>query len=90
MGVYFAPAFLRITKKLDPYIKDNIKATVSDVISFYESGKKTKGLGIKHLRGTLWEARSSIQMRVVFDLSDKQLTFILAGSHDDVKNFLKR
>ena len=90
MEVNFAPAFLRITKKLDPHIKDNVKAAVSDVISFYESGEKTKGLGIKHLRGTLWEARSGLQMRVVFDLSGKQLTFILAGSHNDVKNFLKR
>ena len=90
MEVYFAPSFLRITKKLDPHIKDNIKATIEDVIDFYESGEKTKGLGIKHLRGTLWEARSGLQLRVVFDLSGNQMTFVLAGTHDDVKNFLKR
>ena len=68
-----------------------MKDAVNEVIDFYNrEGRGTKGLGIKHLRGALWEARAGIQIRVVYDLSADQITFILAGSHDDVKNFLKR
>ncbi len=90
MEVYFAPSFIRVTKKLDPHIKTCIKHTINDIINFYESGEKTKGLGIKHLRNSLWEARSDIQMRIVYNLYENQLTFVLTGSHDEVKNLLKR
>lgn len=90
MKVYFEPSFSRFIKRIDPHIKEGIKKSLSEVIDFYSTGQKTTGLGIKHLRGTLWEARSGIKIRVLYDLSADQLTFILAGSHDDVKNFLKR
>lgn len=90
MEIYFAPSFQRIIKKMDSPVKESIKNSVKQIIDFYNSGQKTSGLGIKNLRGTLWEARSGIKVRVLYDLSENQLTFVLAGSHDNVKNFLKR
>ncbi|MBI3292568.1 MAG: hypothetical protein HYZ73_07150 [Elusimicrobia bacterium] len=90
MEIFFSPAFHRVVKKLDPHLKEGVKDAVAKVIDFYLAGQKTGGLGIKHLRGTLWEARAGIQVRVLYDLFEDRLTFLLAGSHDDVKNFLKR
>ena len=90
MEVYFAPSFLKVFKKFDSNIKEQVRATTDKTIDFYESGQKTTGLGIKHLRGTLWEARVGIKFRLVYELSGNQLTFIIAGSHDDVKNYLRR
>jgi hypothetical protein len=75
---------------MDTHVKEGVKNSINEVIDFYITKQKTAGLGIKHLRGTLWEARSGIKIRVLYDLSADQLTFILVGSHDDVKNFLKR
>ena len=89
MKVYFSPTFLKIVKKLDPSVKRNVKSTISKVIDLYESDRKTPGLGIKQLRGIVWEARSGIRIRVVFTLSRGTLTFVLAGNHDDVKRYLK-
>ena len=89
MQVYFAPAFLRTIKRLDPPIKRDVKTTIDKVIDLYESGDKSGGLGIKHLRGDLWEARSGIRIRIVYGLDRNAIRFLLAGSHDDVKNFLK-
>lgn len=88
MQVYYTPAFLRLLKKLDPHMRTGVKAAVSKVIDLYETGQKSVGLGINRLRGDLWEARSGLKIRVVYSLSEDELRFLLAGSHDDLKNFL--
>lgn len=90
MQVYFAPSFLRVFKKLDPNIKEKVKTTADKIIDYYEAGQKTPGLGIKHLRGALWEARAGIKIRLLYKLSGDELTFILTGFHNDVKNYLRR
>jgi len=90
MEIYYAPAFERIYKKLDSNLQRNVRTTVSKIIDAYTVGEETPGLGIKQLRGTIWEARSGLKLRVVFVKAHKSITFVLAGSHDDVKNFLKR
>lgn len=89
MQVYYAPAFLRLLNKLAPPVRAGVKTTVSKVIDLCETGRRSVGLGIKHLRGDLWEARSGIKIRVVYSMSEDEIRFLLAGSHDDVKNFLK-
>ena len=68
-----------------------VKDALKNISHFYEEGGHSpRGLGIKHLHDNLWEARAGLQMRIVYDLSGGQVTFLLAGSHDDVRNFLKR
>lgn len=57
----FAPSFKRLFKKLNSTLQKNIRETAAKVIDVYVSEKKTPGLGIKHLRGSIWEARSGIQ-----------------------------
>lgn len=89
LEIYFAPSFERILKKLDPHIKSWVKDVVSKVIDFYAADRKSEGLGVKRLRGNICEARAGLKIRVLYDLSGSRLTFILAGSHDDVKRFLK-
>ena len=42
MKVYFAPSFLKVTKKLDPNIRENIKSVVAEIMDFYESGEKKR------------------------------------------------
>ena len=88
--IAYAPSFLRILKKLDPYLTEKVKATADKVINLYVMGQKTEDLGITRLRGTLWEARADIRVRVIYDLAKNRLTFVVAGTHNDVRNFLKR
>lgn len=90
LEIYYAPSFLRILKKLPVDLRENVRETALEVIELYTSGKKTSGLGIKNLRGKLWEARTDIRTRIIYEIIQNRLTFILAGSHDDILNFLKR
>lgn len=76
-------------KKLDPPVKEAVKATVTKVIDLYTEDRRTEGLGIKRLRGPLWEARAGIKVRVIYELTGSRLNFVLAGSHDDVVRFLR-
>ena len=90
MQISYAPAFLRLLGKLDAHVKESVKQAVGRVIGFYEGGERTPGLGIKRLRGSLWEARAGLRVRVVYSLSGDRLHFILAGNHDDVRTFLRQ
>jgi hypothetical protein len=86
--VSFAPAFERRLAKLDPSVRPAAISAVARVIDFYETGARTPGLGIKRLRGDLWEARAGLSIRVLYRLTGPELRFILAGTHADIKRFL--
>lgn len=89
MQVSFAPAFLKQIEKLDPQVRRAAKEAAARVIDFYESAARTPGLGVKRLRGDIWEARSGLRIRVLYRLSGGELRFVLAGGHDDVRRFLR-
>jgi hypothetical protein len=88
--VSFAPAFLKQLQKLDPQAKDAAKQATGKVIDFYEARSKVPGLGVKRLRGPVWEARAGLKIRVLYLLEGDGLRFILAGTHDDVRKYLSR
>lgn len=90
MRVSFAPAFLKQLTKLDPKVKESTKETTEKIIDFYEFQAKAAGLGVKRLRGDIWEARAGLKMRVLYLLNEGGLRFVLAGTHDDVRKFLSR
>ena len=89
MQISFAPAFLKQIEKLDPQVRMAAKEATSRVIDFYESDVRATGLGVKRLRGDIWEARSGLRIRVLYRLSGGTLRFVLAGGHDDVRRFLR-
>lgn len=59
------------------------------------SGKPAPpGLGIKKLHqgpaGTVFEARAGLALRILWAESGTRVSFILLGTHDDVRRYLKR
>ena len=49
-----------------------------------------RGLGVRKLHTSgIWEARIGLGLRVVFALQPDLLTLVLAGSHEDVRRFLR-
>lgn len=90
MRVSFAPPFLKQLGKLDHQAKESAKEAAGKVIDFYERGVKSPGLGLKRLRGDIWEARAGLKIRVLYLLKDDGVRFLLTGTHDQVRQFLSR
>lgn len=90
MRVVFAPSFLKQLSKLDPPVKESAKEAAGKVIDFYELGTKAPGLGVKRLRGEIWEARAGLRIRILYLLNGNELRFVLAGTHEDVGRYLAR
>jgi mRNA-degrading endonuclease YafQ of YafQ-DinJ toxin-antitoxin module len=48
------------------------------------------GLGIRKLHASgIWEARVGLGLRIVFGLEANLLTLVRAGSHDEIRRFLR-
>ena len=82
-------SFDRIFKKLDIHKQNLVVTAIEKLLSFYESGIKPEGLGLKHLKKDIWEVRSSIRERILFSVENDLLSFLLIGNHDEVKSFLR-
>ena len=90
MKYEFKPSFGRSIKSLSSANKEDIKETCSQLIDIL-SGEKilTKGFGLKNLRDNFWEIRKSLKFRILFRWQSDHVEFILAGTHDEIKRFLK-
>jgi mRNA-degrading endonuclease YafQ of YafQ-DinJ toxin-antitoxin module len=90
MKYAFKSSFDRSVKQLNDDVKIGIKKLVFDIIDLVATGKiPSKGQGLTRLHKDYWEARATIRERILFKLTDDSIQFILVGSHEDVKRFLK-
>ena len=90
MRYEFKPSFDLSVKSLNPYDKEAIKETCGDFVDLLEThGTISKGLGLKNLHGLYWEIRRGLRLRILFRWETDLISFVLAGSHDHIKNFLK-
>lgn len=88
---YFTSAlFGRLLKKLDFKKQEAVKRAISELTVFFDSGTRSQGLGLKRLRGNIWEIRASIDSRIIFSFEKSEIYFLLIGSHDEVRRFLKK
>jgi mRNA-degrading endonuclease RelE of RelBE toxin-antitoxin system len=85
----FKPSFDRSFKKLEPSAKKKVADALSSLIDFFESGQRPSGLGLKHLRGDFWEIRIGLKIRVLFIFEGSTIGFVIVGSHNDIRRFLR-
>ncbi len=90
MHYYTSPAFEKSFKELSSDQKQRIKKAIQLAVAFFETGELPHGLGLKPLRQQFWEIRAGLSDRVIFRKNKDVIEFILVGSHDDIKRFLKR
>jgi len=91
MKFEFKPSFDRSVKSLPSETKQEIKESCINLIEMLSSGRRlSTGLGLKNLRKNFWEVRKGLRLRILFRWQSDLVEFILAGTHEDIKNFLKR
>jgi len=85
----YKPSFDKTFKKLSKERKTRVLKAIFALIDYFEIGERTEGLGLKHLRGDFWEIRADIKDRIIFALIDDSVSFVIVGSHDEIRRFLK-
>ena len=90
MQYYTAPSFERSLGSLEPFRKERVKKAIHLAVAFFETGQLPQGLGLKPLAKQFWEIRAGLMDRIIFRKSQTRIEFLLVGSHDEIKRFLKR
>lgn len=84
------PAFERAYARLGRRSQDLVDAVPSRFRRYLESGTAPTGLGVKHLGGRTYEFRVGLALRVVYQIEETAVLFVLLGNHDEVRRFLRR
>jgi len=69
--------------------QEEVSATIKLVIEGFGKPHIHNGLSIRKLGKNLYECRTSLDWRLVFELQKGVLTFDFAGSQDEVQNYLR-
>ena len=89
MRHYFAPRFERDYRKLFRKEQEAVDRAIETLLRYLARELELPhGLGMKRLAGDYWEIRTSLHTRIIFELADP-IGFLLVGSHEDVKRFIK-
>lgn len=86
----FLSSFDRAFKGLTPDEQVRILAAIEKLLVALRHRELLKGLGLKKLRGELWEARAGLPLRILFTFRSDETVFAFVGSHDDIRRFLKK
>ncbi len=94
MTYEYDPRFQRTTRKLPTRDRQRIGDAVADIIQVFESSRVPGGLGMKKLFsregfGALFEARVTLALRLLFAVQHDVVTFLMVGSHDEVRRFIR-
>lgn len=89
MTYTFKHSYLHSIKKLDKKRRITINKAIETLINFFQTREIPKGLGLKQLRYNFWEIRAGLFERIIFRRISDKIEFIIAGSHDEIKRFLK-
>lgn len=84
------PSFKRATCKISGKYRDNIIQAIEDFRIFIKTMDKRVGLGLKKLRGNLYEFRVDIQNRIVVAFEGDTYYLAYYGNHDDIERFLRK
>ena len=69
--------------------EEEVSATLRLIVEGFGKPHAHTGLAIRKLGKHLYECRTSLAWRLVFEASKGTLTFDFAGDHDEVQNYLR-
>ena len=85
----YQPSFLDTTRHLSSSQATRLLKAVEKFQHAMEHHQWPHGLGITHLRNDYFEFRADLHMRVIYRRSDDLIQYVLYGSHNQVRQFLK-
>ncbi len=88
--IVILPSFERSTKKLTSPDKIRLAESLEQFNTFIFSGSAPVGLGFKKINHDKYEFRVGLRLRVIVKVAGDTYYLVLIGSHDGVKNYLRR
>ena len=83
-------SFLRSLDDMPPDRVERVRVALQRFINAMDMGQTPHGLGLKPLRNGYWEFRAGLSDRIVFHRDGDLISFVLVGTHDGIKRFLRR
>jgi mRNA-degrading endonuclease YafQ of YafQ-DinJ toxin-antitoxin module len=69
--------------------EEEVSAAIKLVLDGFGKPHAHSGLGIRKLGKNLYECRTSLEWRLVFEARKGAVTFNFAGDHNEVQNYLR-
>jgi mRNA-degrading endonuclease RelE of RelBE toxin-antitoxin system len=88
--VRFLRSFDESLGVLSPKDRSRVEVAISRLLDYFEGGHRPSGLGLRKLQDSYWEIRAGLEKRVFFALEKDLATFILVGSHDEIRRKLRQ
>ena len=89
MRVDLAPELKAAIRRLPKRQRQQIGEVITAVHDGFGTPHLHTGLGIRRLRGSLFECRVGLKLRLVFDAEPGVLSFSDLGTHDEIRKILK-
>jgi len=89
MRFAYQPSFLDATRQLSHAHASKLLKAIEKFQHAIEGHHWPQGLGITHLRDDYFEFRVDLHRRVIYRRSGDLIQYVLYGSHDQVRRFLK-
>ena len=89
MRFVYQPSFLDSTRQLSRTQAAKLLRAIEKFQHAMEHQQWPQGFGITHLREGSFEFRVDIQMRVIYRRAGDLLQYVLYGSHDQIRRFLR-
>jgi hypothetical protein len=81
--------FERILRRRHPAERMEIQRNIDALVRAFEARNLPVGFGIKKMSGPVWEFRIDLATRILFRWDKQSVTFLFAGNHNEVRQFLK-
>ncbi len=89
MQFEFKSSFDRRFKKLTPQRREKARAAIESILAYLDRKSPLRlGMGLKNFQGNYWEIRVDIHDRIIFELADSVI-FWVVGNHDEIRRFMK-
>ncbi len=89
MQVELTPEWKAALRALPKRERQKIGEVITAVRDGFGAPHLHSGLGIRHLRNSLFECRVGLKLRLVFDAEPGVLTFSHLGTHDEIRKIVR-
>lgn len=89
LEIKFTTRFLRTAKKLSKSDRAKVQAAIDAAAEAWGNPRAHAGAGIRRLKGSAFECRCGLQLRLIFFAEPGSLVFYALGDHDEIQSLLK-